>query len=95
MVRVISNKRLVEFGAIFPDADAPLQIWRRLMESNDFYSFHDLRNTFGSVDIYKEKYIFDIRGNHYRIITGISFAQQICYIKGVLTHAEYDRGNWK
>jgi len=31
----------------------------------------------------------------YRIITGISFALQICYIKQVLTHAEYDKGKWK
>jgi mRNA interferase HigB len=47
------------------------------------------------MDIYEEKYIFDIRGNHYRIVTGISFSQQTCYIKHVLTHAEYNKGKWK
>nr|WP_275586819.1 type II toxin-antitoxin system HigB family toxin [Dyella kyungheensis] len=72
-----------------------MQIWRKLMEGNQFYSFHDLRRTFGSMDIYEEKYIFDIRGNHYRIVTGISFSQQVCYTKHVLTHAEYNKGKWK
>ena len=94
-MRVISNKRLAVFGAAHPDADGPLQIWRKLMEGNQFYSFHDLRRTFGSMDIYEEKYIFDIRGNHYRIVTGISFSQQTCYIRHVLTHAEYNKGKWK
>ena len=94
-MRVISNKRLVEFGAAYPAADEALQVWRKLMENSEFRNFQDLRNTFRAVDIYEDKYIFDIRGNHYRIIAGINFALQICYIKHVLTHAEYDRGRWK
>ncbi|GLQ92969.1 type II toxin-antitoxin system HigB family toxin [Dyella acidisoli] len=94
-MRVITNRRLVEFAQEHPDADEPLQIWRKLIESGDFQGFNDLRKTFNSVDIYEDKYIFDIRGNRYRIVVGISFVQQICYIKHVLTHAEYDKGKWK
>jgi mRNA interferase HigB len=98
MMRVITNRRLVEFAREHPDADEPLQIWRKLMESNDFQGFNGLRKTFSAVDIHDDKHIFDIRGNRgnrYRIITGISFTQQICYIKHVLTHADYDKGKWK
>jgi len=94
-VRVISNKRLVEFGTLHPDAAEPLQVWRKLIELGEFRHFQDLRNTFNSVDIYEDKYIFDIRGNHYRIIAGISFQTQICFIKHVLTHDEYQQGKWK
>lgn len=94
-MRVITNRRLVEFAREHPDANEPLQTWRKLIESIDFQGFNDLRKTFSAVDIYDDKYIFDIRGNHYRIITSISFTQQICYIKHVLTHAEYDKGKWK
>lgn len=94
-MRVISNRPLVEFGTSHPDANEPLQAWKKLMESRPFRNFQDMRNTFGSIDIYKDKYIFAIRGNRYRITAGISFLQQACYIKHVLTHAEYDKGNWK
>jgi mRNA interferase HigB len=94
-MHVISNKRLVAFAEVYPDASAPLQTWRKLMESSEYKGFQDLRNTFRSVDIVKEKYVFDIRGNHYRLITGINFEKQICYIKAVLTHIEYDKGDWK
>jgi mRNA interferase HigB len=94
-MRVISNRVLVAFGTAHPDANEPLQAWKKLIESKPFRNFQDLRNTFGSVDVDKDKYIFDIRGNRYRIIAGISFLQQVCYIKHVLTHAEYDKGKWK
>lgn len=93
-MRVISNRRLVEFGQVHPDADVSLQVWRKLMESRAFQGFNELRQVFGSLDIVRDRYIFDIRGNRYRLITAISFATQSCYIKAVLTHADYDRGTW-
>lgn len=94
-MRVITNRRLIDFAHAHPAAHDALQIWRKLIESRDFQGFNDLKQTFGSLDIHHDKFIFDIKGNHYRIIAGISFAQQICYIKRVLTHADYDKGNWK
>jgi mRNA interferase HigB len=94
-MRVISNKRLVEFANRYPDADLPLQAWRKLMEVNEFQSFGDLRRSFSSVDVVGDKYVFDIRGNHYRLVTFISFSKQLCFIKNVLTHTEYDKGAWK
>ena len=93
-MRVISNRRLVEFSARHPDAHLALQTWRKLMESTEFDSFADLRRSFGSI-VVGDRYVFDIRGNRYRLITAISFQLQICYIKAVLTHAEYDRGTWR
>ena len=36
-----------------------------------------------------------IKGNKYRLILSINYEQQIIYIKYVLTHAEYDKENWK
>ncbi len=94
-MRVVSNRRLMEFSARHPDAHAALQAWRKLMESCDFGGFADIKRSFGSVDVIGGKYAFDIRGNRYRLITCVSFQLQICYIKAVLTQAEYDRGTWK
>ena len=94
-MRVISNRRLLEFARQHPDALGPLQTWRKLVESSDFQGFNDLKRTFNAVDIVSDKVIFDIRGNRYRLIAGISFIQQICFIKCVLTHADYDKGTWK
>lgn len=94
-MHVISNKRLVEFAVRYADAGLPLQTWRKAMESNEFQGFNDLRRVFGSVDVVGDEFVFDIRGNNYRIVTGISFPKQVCYIKYVLTHIDYDKRGWK
>ena len=91
-MRVISNKQLVDFATKHPDSDASLQAWRRLIETNEIPRFAAMRQIFGSVDIVKDKHVFDIKGNRYRIIACIGYPVQICYVEHVLTHAEYDRG---
>ncbi|GAA0921198.1 type II toxin-antitoxin system HigB family toxin [Rothia nasimurium] len=94
-MRVISNRRLVDFAYLHPDAGPALQAWRKLLESRPYLGFNELRQVFRSVDIVGDRFVFDIRGNRYRLIAAISFSAQICYIKAVLTHAAYDRGHWK
>jgi Uncharacterized protein conserved in bacteria len=39
--------------------------------------------------------VFNICGNRFRLITKIEYRYQTIYIKRVLTHAEYDREEWK
>jgi mRNA interferase HigB len=94
-MRVISNRRLVDFGQLHVDAAGPLQIWRKLMESRDYQGFNDLKKTFGTTDIVGDKYVFDIRGNCYRLVCRIDYQAQHCYITAVLTHPQYERGDWK
>jgi mRNA interferase HigB len=94
-MRVITNRRLVEFALLYTDAGTPLQAWRKLMESRSYRGFNDLKTSLGSVDIVGDKHVFDIRGNRYRIVCGISYATQLCFIKAVLTHSQYDEGKWK
>ncbi len=94
-MRVITNRRLLEFSAIHHDAGGSLQAWRMAMESTAFGSFAELRDVFGSVDKVGDLYVFNIAGNKYRLIAFLHFDRQLCYIKQVLTHSEYDRGAWK
>ncbi|NJK73401.1 MAG: type II toxin-antitoxin system HigB family toxin [Richelia sp. CSU_2_1] len=35
------------------------------------------------------------QGNKYRLIVSFNYQKQIVYIKYILTHAEYDKDNWK
>jgi len=94
-MRVITNRRLVEFAAKHPDAGLPLQAWRRAMEAHVFSDFSALREQFGSVDKVGDLYVFDIGGNKYRLIVFLHPTHRLAYVKHVLTHSEYDKGNWK
>lgn len=39
--------------------------------------------------------VFNLGGNSFRLIAGINYESQTIFIKDVLTHAEYDKGDWK
>ncbi|MBW4613140.1 MAG: type II toxin-antitoxin system HigB family toxin [Desmonostoc vinosum HA7617-LM4] len=39
--------------------------------------------------------VFNIKGNKYRLIVDLVYSDQIIYIKYILTHAEYDKDEWK
>ena len=94
-MHVISNKALKDFSKQHPDAEKPLQAWRKLVEKSSFKSFSDLKRAFSSVDRVGDLIVFDIGGNKYRLIAYIRFDWQRCYIKNVLTHREYDTERWK
>lgn len=92
-MRIISNTALTDFAAIHPPADAPLQAWRKVVESRDFVNFADIKSTFNATDKVDKYYIFDIGGNKYRVVAAIHFNTNIMYIRHVFTHQEYDK--WK
>jgi len=94
-MRVITNRRLVEFAAKHPSAGAALRAWRKAIEHHRFSSFAALRQQFGSVDSVGDLYVFNIGGNKYRLIAFLHAEHQLAYIKHVLTHTEYDKGDWK
>ena len=94
-MHVIAKPALVDFWAIHPDAASSLQAWYRTMESEVFADFNDLRATFASADYVDGLTIFNIGGNKYRLIAAIHYNRRKVFIRSVLTHAEYDRGDWK
>lgn len=94
-MKIISNSALRAFAALHPQADEPLQGWRRVIEKNRFGHWAELKAAFNAIDKVGELTVFDISGNKYRLIAYIRFEKQIVYIKAVLTHRDYDKGAWK
>jgi mRNA interferase HigB len=94
-MHVISRKALLEFSRRHPDSRTVLDTWFRILETNQFGSFEELRVIFPSVDKVGELYVFNIGGNKYRLIASIHFNRRKVYVRYVLTHPEYDKGKWK
>lgn len=65
------------------------------MESEVFTDFSNLRATFASADYVDGLTIFNMGGNKYRLIAAIHYNRRKVFVRSVLTHAEYDRGDWK
>lgn len=65
------------------------------MEFGFYKNFAEVKQVFRSTDKVSDLFVFNICGNKYRHITFLQFERQLCYIKAVLTHQEYDKGRWK
>lgn len=94
-MRLIAHRVLREFAERHAGTAVPLQDFRRLIEMGEFTCFADLRTTFASVDKVGEQHAFNIGGNKYRLIAVIAFSARCLWIKAVLTHADYDKGDWR
>lgn len=94
-MHVITRKALRALADEHPDARMPLDAWYKLMKLGQFKSFSDLRRTFGSVDKVGNLCVFDIGGNKYRLIAAVHFNRGKVFIRGAMTHAEYDQQRWK
>ena len=94
-MHVITKRSIVESKAVFPQCASALDGWYKIISSNAFGSFAELKMSFNSVDKVGNLYVFDIGGNKLRLIASIHFNRQKIYIRNILTHKEYDKGNWR
>ena len=88
---MISNKTLLAFSAMHPDAAKPLQLWRKAVEAKSYPNFAALKAVFGSIDKIGDFCIFDLGGNKYRLIAAVHFNRQMLFVRHVFTHKQYDR----
>ena len=94
-MRIITRRVLREFWEINSNAQPGLLLWYRRVSDGDFQTFNEIRQIFPSADLVGNFTVFNISGNNYRLITYIDYEYQIIFIRAVLTHAEYDKENWK
>lgn len=91
-MRVISFAMLREFAATHPDALEPLRDWYKKVTRTHWQNITDMRKDFRTVDyVGNDRYVFDIKGNTYRLVTIVLFVNQKVYLRFVGTHAEYDK----
>ncbi|HEX5150301.1 MAG TPA: type II toxin-antitoxin system HigB family toxin [Parafilimonas sp.] len=91
---VISYKTIREFINRHKDAEDQLNNWYIIAEKSDWANFNEMRQIFNSADaVGNDLYVFNIKGNNYRLIARIIFRVRTIYIKFVGTHKEYDKLN--
>ena len=73
-----------------PQSEQALRSWYREALAASWKNFADVKQTFNQTDIVKDKYIFDVGGNKWRIIAQINFDFHGVLIKWVGNHADYD-----
>ena len=91
-MRIFTEKTLKDYIEKHPASRTALQDWVEKVKRAEWHSFADIKATFNSVDaVGNGRYVFDIKGNDYRLIAIIRFTPQFVYIRFIGTHAEYDK----
>ena len=89
---VLSYKTIKAFIAAHPDAEDQANTWYTIAEKADWANFNEMREVFPSTDaVGNDLYVFNIKGNHYRLIARIIFRVRTIYVRFVGTHKEYDK----
>jgi mRNA interferase HigB len=94
-MHVISYKRLRHFYRDHADAHTSLDNWYKLASQAAWQNLIEVQSLFPKAEAVGDFTVFNIRGNRYRLIVAIEYERQLIYVKYVLTHAEYDKEDWK
>jgi len=98
---VTRTDRLLEFGQRHTDATDALAAWLQTVEAVTWRNPAEVRQTFGSIDVAvpipgdRKVAVFNIKGNHYRLVASIDYRSEIVNVLRIMTHKEYSRDKWK
>ena len=91
-MRIFPEQVLKEYIAVRPEVKTALQEWVMIVKQSQWTCFTDIKATFNSVDsIGNQRYVFNIKGNKYRLVVVIKFTIKFVYIRFIGTHTEYDK----
>jgi mRNA interferase HigB len=85
----------VDFGRLYADAVAPLDAWYRTALRAKWRNLMEVREVFPHADPVGERTVFNIAGNKYRLIARVNYETQRIFVLEILTHSQYDKGDWK
>lgn len=93
-MRIISHRKLRDFyeSKGREDSKIALERWYQIAEEAEWKNFSDIRVDFPNADyVGSQHYVFNIKGNNYRLIVVIKFTINRIFIRFVGTHKEYDK----
>jgi mRNA interferase HigB len=93
-MRIVSHKKLKEFYETKGNEDArvALERWFHVVEKAEWKNFSDIKTDFSSVDsLGNQRYVFNIKGNKYRLVVVVKFVMGFIFIRFVGTHQDYDK----
>lgn len=91
-MRIIAKRTLRDFWLKHADCEQQLKAWCRETEKAEWRHINELKSEYPKASILQNnRIIFNIKGNDYRLVVKFNFNYQICWIRFIGTHAEYDK----
>lgn len=93
-MRIVSHRKLKEFFETpgREDSRVALERWYEITEKAEWRGLSDIRQDFPATDyVGNQHFVFNIRGNRYRLVVVVKFIMGYVFIRFVGTHGEYER----
>lgn len=91
-MRVVGREKLFEFIRHHANARAALEAWFAEVRAATWRRPQDVRDRYRSADFLPaNRVIFNIKGNHYRLVVRVRYQSGIVYIEWLGTHAQYSK----
>ena len=95
-MRIIAIGTLRDFWGKHPEVRRPLSEWYFKVDAARWHSFADLKKDYPTADyVGNQHYVFNIKGNKYRLVAAIKYRPALVYIRFVGTHESYGSINAK
>jgi mRNA interferase HigB len=90
---IVGQGRIEQFLRKHAAARTPMARWFEITAQAEWHSIVDVRQSFRHADAVKGTALtcFNIGGNHYRLLTIVSYDEQIVSIVEPMTHSDYDK----
>lgn len=90
VMKLLGLKTLKEFKERHADAKSQIESWEAEVQDAQWATPHDLKRRYPKASLVKDKVIFDICGNKYRLLTKVNYQYKMVLVEKVGNHKEYD-----
>lgn len=93
-MRVIAKGTLRLFWEKHADCEQQLKSWYKETTEANWQNPKDIKREYPSASFLADnRIVFNIKGNHYRLVVRINYDFGIVWIRFIGTHTEYDKIN--
>jgi mRNA interferase HigB len=93
-VQVISKNAWRHAVAADHTLEGPVIDWYKVARNASWGSLVEVRKVYPHADFVAPYTAFNLKGNAYRLIVKIEYRWQMIFVKHLLTHLEYNKGDW-
>ncbi|OZC37546.1 addiction module toxin RelE [Marinobacter vinifirmus] len=91
-MKVLARNKLTDFMRKHASSRKALEAWFAEAERGDWQTPKDIKERFSRADFLADnRGIFNIKGNHFRLVVKVRYQNGIVVVEWVGTHAEYSK----
>ncbi|MDR1371481.1 MAG: type II toxin-antitoxin system HigB family toxin [Dysgonamonadaceae bacterium] len=95
-MQIFGKKEIEQFITRHAITKSAIENWIDIVEASEWKNHNDVKQAFPSADyVGNAKYVFNIKGNGFRIVTVVVFVAGTVTVRFIGTHEEYNKINCK